>query len=223
MKFEYLKLKFKLSVRTSAWALVAIVTVLVSQVAQAEWSIDLSRRTQQMRKQELGRSPAAVKRYDGEGAQNVKVEGMPAAEEGEAERSFVDKIFDPGEPTQDIVILNTERGFVPNTIRIRKDGRYMVHVVNVNEKEKNVSFILDGFSEHHATFFGKVKTFKLEPRKEGVYSFMSPETAVEGRFIVFTSGPRAPNVRMPSAAGKGDADSSSTNGYAVRSQSIEGE
>ena len=76
----------------------------------------------------------------------------------------------------------------------------MVHVVNVNEKEKNVSFILDGFSEHHATFFGKVKTFKLEPRKEGVYSFMSPETAVEGRFIVFTSGPQAPGVRLPSTA-----------------------
>lgn len=184
--------------------------VLFSQSAHAEWSIDLSRRTQQMRKQEMGRSPAAVKRYDGEGAQNGKVEGLPAVEDGEPERSFVDRIFDPGEPTQDIVILNTERGFVPNTIRIRKDGRYMVHVVNVNEKEKNVSFILDGFSEHHATFFGKVKTFKLEPRKEGVYSFMSPETAVEGRFIVFTSGPQGPSVRLPATA-------------AVRTQSIEGE
>jgi hypothetical protein len=176
---------------------------LFSQASLAEWSIDLSRRTQQMRKQELKRSPAAVKRFDGEGAQAIKVEGLPVNEDAEPDRSFVDRIFDPGEPTQDIVILNTERGFVPNTIRIRKDGRYMVHVVNVNEKEKNVSFILDGFSEHHATFFGKVKTFKLEPRKEGVYSFMSPETAVEGRFIVFTSGPNAPSVRMPSTASVG--------------------
>lgn len=190
--------------------------LLFSQAALADWSIDLSRRTQQMRKQELNRSPAAVKRYDGEGAKNVNVnenenvDGLPLIEEGERDRSFVDRIFDPGEPTQDIVILNTARGFVPNTIRIRKDGRYMVHVVNVNEKEKNVSFILDGFSEHHATFFGKVKTFKLEPRKEGVYSFMSPETAVEGRFIVFTSGPQAPGVRLPSTA-------------AVRPQSFEGE
>jgi hypothetical protein len=174
--------------------------VVFSNSAFAEWSIDLSRRTQQMRKQDLNRSPAAVKRYDGEGAQEIKVEGVPVGDESEPERSFVDRIFDPGEPTQDIVILNTERGFVPNTIRIRKDGRYMVHVVNVNEKEKNVSFILDGFSEHHATFFGKVKTFKLEPRKEGVYSFMSPETAVEGRFIVFTSGPQAPGVRLPATA-----------------------
>jgi hypothetical protein len=118
----------------------------------------------------------------------------------------VDKIFDPGEPTQDIVILNTERGFVPNTIRVRKDGRYMVHIVNVNEKEKNVSFILDGFSEHHATFFGKVKSFRLEPRREGVFSFMSPETAVEGKFIVFSSGPQAPNVKMPATAMRGEGD-----------------
>lgn len=194
--------------------------------AHADWSVDLSRRTQQMRKQELNRAPAAVKRYEGEGVQSVNVEGLPASDENEPDRSFVDRIFDPGEPTQDIVILNTDRGFVPNTIRIRKDGRYMVHVVNVNEKEKNVSFILDGFSEHHATFFGKVKSFKLEPRKEGVYSFMSPETAVEGRFIVFTSGPQAPSVRMPSAAGVGNDSSNSNtqaNGYAVRSQKIEGE
>lgn len=187
-----------------------VAAVLFSQASLAEWSIDLSRRTQQMRKQELNRSPAAVKRFDGEGAQEINVEGLPVNEDAEPDRSFVDRIFDPGEPTQDIVILNTERGFVPNTIRIRKDGRYMVHVVNVNEKEKNVSFILDGFSEHHATFFGKVKTFKLEPRKEGVYSFMSPETAVEGRFIVFTSGPNAPSVRMPSTA-------------SVSQKSIEGE
>jgi hypothetical protein len=118
----------------------------------------------------------------------------------------VDKIFDAGEPTQDIVILNTERGFVPNTIRVRKDGRYLIHVVNVNEKEKNVSFILDGFSEHHATFFGKVKTFRLEPRREGVFSFMSPETAVEGKFIVFSSGPQAPSVRMPATAMRGEGE-----------------
>lgn len=189
---------------------IVLAATFFSQAVLADWSIDLSRRTQQMRKQELNRSPAAVKRFDGEGAKEIKVEGLPANDEAEPDRSFVDRIFDPGEPTQDIVILNTERGFVPNTIRIRKDGRYMVHIVNVNEKEKNVSFILDGFSEHHATFFGKVKTFKLEPRKEGVYSFMSPETAVEGRFIVFTSGPQAPGVRLPSTA-------------SIRPQSLEGE
>ncbi len=174
-------------------------TVLLANQANAEWSLDLSRRTQQMRKTELnqnsyGRDPASVKTFEGE-------EPSTLESNTKDEPSFIGRVFDAGEPTQDIVILNTERGFVPNTIRVRKDGRYMVHVVNVNEKEKNVSFILDGFSEHHATFFGKVKSFKMEPKKEGVYSFLSPETAVEGKFIVFANGPdAAPKLRVPATA-----------------------
>jgi hypothetical protein len=184
--------------------LALIGSIMIASSANAEWAIDLSRRTQQMRKSELNRDsygresgrdasrdPASVRTYEGE--------EPPVA--SKSEPTFIDKVFDAGEPTQDIVILNTERGFVPNTIRVRKDGRYLVHVVNVNEKEKNVSFILDGFSEHHATFFGKVKTFKLEPKKEGVYSFLSPETAVEGKFIVHASGPDAPpKLRVPATA-----------------------
>ncbi len=183
---------------------IAVLLILItSDIAQAEWTLDLSRRTQQMRKQELNRnyngdaesrSPSSVRTWDGEEPSSVS----PAIQSAKTETSFLERVLDPGEPSQDIVILNTERGFVPNTIRVRKDGRYTVHVVNVNEKEKNVSFILDGFSEHHATFFGKVKTFKFEPRKEGVFSFLSPETAVEGRFIVFSPGP--PTVRVPATA-----------------------
>lgn len=187
---------------------------IFATTAQAEWALDLSRRTQQMRKSDLnketyGRDPASVRTFEGEeppaGETTVRDAngGLTRVKE---EPSFLDKVFDAGEPTQDIVILNTERGFVPNTIRVRKDGRYMVHVVNVNEKEKNVSFILDGFSEHHATFFGKVKSFKLEPKKEGVYSFLSPETAVEGKFIVFAQGPDAPpKLRVPATAQIGAA------------------
>lgn len=189
-------------------------TFAMASSAHAEWTVDLSRRTQQMRKKELvpsydvdDRAPASVRTFEGEeppmDGGTWKTEGAAANAKGQVtpEPGFIDRILDPGEPSQDIVILNTERGFVPNTIRIRKDGRYTIHVVNVNEKEKNVSFILDGFSEHHATFFGKVKTFKLEPRKEGVYSFLSPETAVEGRFIVFAAGPEAaPKVRVPATA-----------------------
>jgi hypothetical protein len=195
---------------------IAIAILTSMSVAHAEWTLDLSRRTQQMRKQELnpnygreteGRSPSSVRTWDGEepaqpyGASSSRpLDGSVDAPvvRTKSESNFIERVFDAGEPSQDIVILNTDRGFVPNTIRVRKDGRYTVHVVNVNEKEKNVSFILDGFSEHHATFFGKVKTFKLEPRKEGIYSFLSPETAVEGRFIVFSSGP--PTVRVPATA-----------------------
>lgn len=191
----------------------ALLLILIN-TARADWTIDLSRRTQQMRRSELNqgstdRGPASVRTFEGE--EPPVTDGKSSDESGFAASrpkdnpSFIEKILDPGAPTQDIVILNTERGFVPNTIRVRRDGRYMVHVVNVNEKEKNVSFILDGFSEHHATFFGKVKTFKLEPRKEGVYSFLSPETAVEGKIIVLGGGPDTPNpdavkIRMPSTA-----------------------
>ena len=203
-----------------AVALATSSLLITMSAAQAEWTIDLSRRTQQMRRSEFnsqsssessgrgssessGRGPASVRTFEGD---------EPASLEKRAneETTFIDKVFEVGEPSQDIVILNTERGFVPNTIRVRKDGKYTVHVVNVNEKEKNVSFILDGFSEHHATFFGKVKTFKLEPRKEGVYSFLSPETAVEGKFIVFANGPEAgPKLRVPATAQLNPADGAS--------------
>ncbi len=197
---------------------IALVTFMISDAAQAEWTVDLSRRTQQMRRKELNpnygreeadRGPAAVRMYDGEEPPTAASERQPdvspntatdilAVSKAKSNSSFIERVFDPGEPSQDIVILNTERGFVPNTIRVRKDGRYTVHVVNVNDKEKNVSFILDGFAEHHATFFGKVKTFRIEPRKEGVFSFLSPETAVEGKFIVYSAGPAS--VRAPATA-----------------------
>jgi hypothetical protein len=74
--------------------------------------------------------------------------------------------------------------------------------VNVNEKEKNVSFILDGFSEHHATYYGKIKSFRLEPKKEGVYSFQSPETSAEGKLVVFSPQMALPaSVRGPASEG----------------------
>lgn len=220
MKTWPMKTRMEFIMKTIVW-LFAFVLLIVN-TARAEWTIDLSRRAQQMRQQELNpnRAPAAVRTFDGEeppasASRNDFVSSKPldgsvdsnTSSRSKADQNFVERIFDPGEPSQDIVILNTERGFVPNTIRVRKDGRYTVHVVNVNEKEKNVSFILDGFSEHHATFFGKVKTFKLEPRKEGVYSFLSPETAVEGRFIVFSAGsqlraPATAQVAVPAVGGE---------------------
>ena len=50
------------------------------------------------------------------------------------------------EPTQEIVILNTEKGFVPASVRVKKGVAYKIHVVNLNMKEKNVSFLMDSFS-----------------------------------------------------------------------------
>ena len=53
--------------------------------------------------------------------------------------------------------------------------------------EKNISFILDSFAEHFGTFYGKTKTFTIEPTKEGVYTFISPEVAAEGKLVVTKS------------------------------------
>jgi len=189
----------------------AFVVFLSAFPAQGEWKIDLSRRSRSSRETDLrdaGQPDARTDaRTDAEGSKRFPASNSAsdvgnagdAGEDDPARKSkgIFDALFDAGEPVQELVIINTEKGFVPSTVRVRKGGRYMIHVVNVNEKEKNVSFILDGFSEHHATYYGKLKSFRLEPRKEGVYSFQSPETSAEGRLIVFN--PEI-SIRAPAAA-----------------------
>jgi hypothetical protein len=90
------------------------------------------------------------------------------------------------EPVQEVVIMNTEKGFVPQTLKLKKDGNYKIHVVNINQKEKNVSFILDAFSEHHNTLFGESRTFELRPKVDGIFSFLSPETGLQGKIIIYS-------------------------------------
>ena len=174
--------------------LVCALAALIAPSAHAEWSVDFSRRAKAIREADLSdaahdvhenaysRSPASVSAPTG-AAPIVAAEDY--GKKDEAAKGLLETLFDKGEPVQEIVILNTEKGFVPSTVRVRKDGRYKISIVNVNEKEKNVSFILDGFSEHHSTYFGKVKSFALEPKKDGVFSFQSPETGMEGKLVVF--------------------------------------
>jgi hypothetical protein len=141
-----------------------IAVALMTSFAHAQWSVDFSRRSEQMGKKEV-----------------------PVAEQAptkEAEKGIFDKIFQTTLPTQEIVILNTDQGFTPSTVRVREGSQYKIIIVNVNEKAKNVSFVLDSFSEHHATFYGKLKEFLISPKKEGVYTFVSPETSAQGRLIV---------------------------------------
>jgi plastocyanin len=109
------------------------------------------------------------------------------------------KVFDSVEPTQDIVILNTEKGFVPDTVRVKKGSSYKIHIVNVNSKDKNVSFVLDAFSEHHNTVFGQERTFQLNPKVDGIYSYQCPETAVQGKFIVISNP--GESERKPASTG----------------------
>ena len=88
------------------------------------------------------------------------------------------------QPLQDIVILNTEKGFVPEMIHVRKGGTYRIHLVNTNNEKRNVSFILDGFAENHSTPFAQEKVFELKPQKTGEFGFHCPETSYRGRVIV---------------------------------------
>lgn len=85
---------------------------------------------------------------------------------------------------QDMVILHTDRGFVPASLRVRIGSQYRLHIVNVSNREKNVSFVLDAFAEHHATFFGQPKVVDLIPQRQGIFQFQCPETAVQGRLVV---------------------------------------
>jgi hypothetical protein len=62
----------------------------------------------------------------------------------------------------------------------------------VNQKQKNISFVMDAFSEHHATYFGERKSFVIAPKVEGIFSFQCPETANEGVVTVYSDSSRSP-------------------------------
>ncbi|MBV2168376.1 MAG: cupredoxin domain-containing protein [Bdellovibrio sp.] len=138
----------------------------MSQTAMA-WEVDFSRRQVEFNR---------VKNED----------RLPASIQEDQSVSILSKVFESVEPTQDIVIMNTDKGFVPDTVRLKKGSNYRIHVVNVNGKEKNVSFVLDAFSEHHNTVFGEQKTFYVTPKTDGIFSYQCPETAVQGKFIIYS-------------------------------------
>src|SRR4051812_40284921 len=106
--------------------------ILITLEASA-FEIDLSRRRKKTTDKEESKIPSTV-----------------------SPRNSVTDFFSGSETKQEIVILNTDRGFVPSKLSVKKGFTYTVHVVNVNLKEKNVSFILDAFSEHHSTFYGNI-------------------------------------------------------------------
>ncbi len=108
------------------------------------------------------------------------------------EPNLANHYFDVVDSTQEIVILNTETGFVPETLRLKKGAKYKIRVVNVNAKEKNLSFVLDAFSEHHGTYFAEPKAFNIAPKVNGIFSFQCPETAKQGQFVIYSDDVRTP-------------------------------
>ncbi len=100
---------------------------------------------------------------------------------------------------QEVVILNTAKGFIPNNVRLHRGLHYLVHIVNVNEGKKNISFMLDAFDQHHATYYGQLKSFNLDPDKEGVYQYQCPETSAQGKLVIFGANPKTESQRTLSS------------------------
>jgi hypothetical protein len=109
---------------------------------------------------------------------------LPASETTVSSPFQVEEMLAPMQPQQDIVILNTEKGFIPDRVVVRKGESYRIHLVNVHPEKRNVSFILDDFAENHSTPFAKEKLFELRPKRPGEYAFHCPETSFRGRVIV---------------------------------------
>ncbi|MGZ3690292.1 MAG: cupredoxin domain-containing protein [Pseudobdellovibrio sp.] len=114
----------------------------------------------------------------------VKPSDVSTKQKDEEILKAIHKAVQPVEPTNQIVILNTEKGFVPDKISVKKGEAYKIHVVNINMREKNVSFIMDSFTQSHNTVFATEKTFNIEPQIEGIYSYQCPETGVQGQLVV---------------------------------------
>jgi plastocyanin domain-containing protein len=109
---------------------------------------------------------------------------LPASEKTSSPGFNVEELIPNTQPVQDIVILNTDKGFIPEKVVVRKGEAYKIHLVNVHPEKKNISFIMDDFAESHSTPFALDKEFELHPKKAGEFSFHCPETSFRGRLIV---------------------------------------
>ena len=136
------------------------------------WEVDFTRRQKDLKSLRL---PASI-----------------ADQSQKQDEPLVGSYFQSTNLLQEIVILNTEKGFVPETLRLNRGQPYKIHVVNVNEKEINTSFVLDAFSEYHGTYFGTPKSFTISPKIDGIFSFQCPETAKQGRLVIYSDGERKP-------------------------------
>jgi hypothetical protein len=144
--------------------LLLTVTLVFSSSAMAEWMIDFSRRQKDL----------------------VELEKQQTVYQ-EEKKTILDMVTDRQSPMEDLVIINTQKGFQPEKVQVKRNQRYRVHVVNVNKDMKNVSFMMDAFSQHHGTYFGEEVVFEIEPRREGLFDFQCPETSAKGQFVVFAS------------------------------------
>lgn len=168
---SYTKKSTFVDVKTFLKAFLFSLFFFVQVKVHAQWAIDLSRRQTDFSRIENQRMPAST---------NIE----PSKKTDESLIEAFKKMANPIEPTSEIVILQTEKGFVPEMVHLKKNNVYKIHVVNLNTKEKNVSFVMDAFSQTHNTVYGAIKTFNIQPKIEGVYSFQSPETGFLGKVVI---------------------------------------
>lgn len=162
-----------------------LVGLMISTSANADWSVDFSRRFKDVQENDL-RAPASL---------DVPVTTNKKKQKESSSESF-SSLWSVSEPSQEIVILNTSSGFVPSTVRLKQGYVYKFHIVNINPKEKNVSFVMDSLSEQHGTYFAEPTTFNIKAEKDGVHKFACPETSIEGRLIIMPNT----EVRAPAEA-----------------------
>lgn len=149
---------------------------LVQVKVHADW-IDLSRRQVEFKSVENKRMPVSIVAVDPKATGDSQESSLEVVE-------AIKRAVNPVEVAKDIVIVQTEDGFVPNSINLQKGQSYQIHVVNLNTKEKNVSFLMDSFSQSHNTVYGNMRSFKINPHVEGVFSYQSPETGAAGTAVV---------------------------------------
>ena len=153
------------------------------KVHAGDWSIDLSRRQTDFNRIQNTRMPAS----------NITLKSESGVVKEDSELvSALKTAVNPVVPSQEIVIIQNESGFVPSHLSLKKGEVYQIHVVNLNSKEKNVSFLMDSFSQSHNTVFGVTKTFTIQPKVEGVFSYQSPETGFSGQVVVVPDQIRKP-------------------------------
>lgn len=145
------------------------------QVTVQAWEIDLSRRQVDFQRIQNYRMPTST--------QSVEVKTTYKGSEQEL-LDTLRKAQIIVSPSSDIVIMQTAKGFVPEKIELEKGHTYNIYVVNLNPYDKNVSFLMDSFSQAHNTVYGVPKNFQITPKVNGTYTYQSPETGVQGLLTV---------------------------------------
>lgn len=155
------------------WLICFFLGVLFHLESVRAWEVDLSRRRLEFDK--------------------IKDENRLASSEPAEVKNPLSKILESTDIAKDIVILNSGKGFIPDTVQLRQGLSYRIHVVNVNEQKRNVSFIVDAFGQHHNTVYGAPKAFQISPKAEGIFSYQCPETSLQGKIVVL------PQERSPAS------------------------